>query len=112
MVGGLVAFPFTTVAYWQTGSEIGLWPVVFGGLLAGYLYEGPSAVRSRVGFRAGLIGALPMLWFLGDALWLVHVEIGGSIALRSFQTAIAVVIVAAMFAFTGLAAMVGSRVGD
>lgn len=112
IVGGLVALPFTTVTYWQTGSEIGLWPVVFGGLIAGYLYEGPSSVRSRVGFRAGIIGLLPALWALVDLLWFAHVEVGGPAVSRVIQTVFAVVAVVVMFAFAGLSAMIGSRVGD
>ena len=112
IVGGLAALPFTAINYWQTGSEIGLWPVVFGGLLAGYLYEGPSTVRSRVGFRAGLIGLLPALWLLGDLLWFVHVEVGGPAVSRVVQTVFAIVFVVAMFVFAGLAGMIGSRVGD
>ncbi|WP_126662825.1 DUF5518 domain-containing protein [Haloterrigena salifodinae] len=112
IVGGLASLPFTTVTYWQTGSEIGLLPVVFGGLVAGYLYEGPSAVRSRVGFRAGLIGLLPALWMLVDILWFVHVELGGPVVSRVLQTVLAIVAVVTMFVFAGLAAIIGSRIGD
>lgn len=42
LLGGLLSVPFTTVGYWQTGSEIALSPVLFGGLLVG-----------RVGARIG-----------------------------------------------------------
>ncbi|WP_236639683.1 DUF5518 domain-containing protein [Salinigranum halophilum] len=48
--------PFTTLAYWQSSSEMSLWPVFFGGLLAGYLAQRRTGQCSGVGLRAGLVG--------------------------------------------------------
>jgi len=68
LVGGLFALPFTTLGYWQTGSELSLGAVLFGGLLAGYLVKRAGDRSSGVGTRAGLVGGLPVLWVLFDVL--------------------------------------------
>ncbi|WP_339104651.1 DUF5518 domain-containing protein [Haloterrigena salinisoli] len=111
IVGGLVAVPLTTLSYWQTGSEIGLWPIGLGGLLAGYWFEGSAAERTRVGVRAGLVGALPTAWLLVDLLWFIHVELRGSAPSRLLQSAVAVVGVAGIIALAALAGTIGARIG-
>ena len=111
IVCGLLALPLTTLSYWKTGSEIGLWPIVFGGVLAGYWFEGPAAERSRVGVRAGLVGALPVVWLLVDLLWFIHVELGGTAQSRLLQSAVAVVGVAGILVIAVVAAMIGARIG-
>lgn len=111
IICGLLALPLTTLSYWKTGSEIGLWPIVFGGVLAGYWFEGPAVERSRVGVRAGLVGALPTVWLLGDLLWFIHVELGGPAMSRLLQSAVAVAGVAGILVIAVVAAMIGARIG-
>ncbi|MFC7046197.1 DUF5518 domain-containing protein [Halobacteriaceae archaeon GCM10025711] len=67
-IGGLASVPFTTASYWQSGSEISLAPVLFGGLLAGYLAKRRLGDGRGVGARAGLVGGLPLVWMLIDIL--------------------------------------------
>ncbi|WP_435348560.1 DUF5518 domain-containing protein [Haloarchaeobius sp. HRN-SO-5] len=68
LVGGLASIPFTATSYWQSGSEISLTPVLFGGLLAGYLAKRRVGDGRGVGARTGLLGGLPVLWMLIDIL--------------------------------------------
>jgi len=68
LVGGLASLPFTTISYWQTGSELSLGAVLFGGILAGYLAVRTGGGHSGVGLRVGLVGGLPVLWVLFDVL--------------------------------------------
>ena len=68
VVGGLIALPVTAFGYWQTGSELSLSPVLFGGLLAGYLAKRQAGESRGVGIRAGLIGGIPILWAILDIL--------------------------------------------
>ena len=68
LVGGLASLPFTTLSYWQTGSELSLGPVLFGGVLAGYLAKRAGSGCTGVGTRAGIVGGLPVLWVLFDVL--------------------------------------------
>lgn len=68
LIGGLIALPFTAAGYWQTGSELSLAPVVFGGLVAGYLAKRNTGESSGVGVRAGLIGGGPVVWMVFDIL--------------------------------------------
>jgi hypothetical protein len=60
-IGGIIALPFTLFSYWQTGSELSLAPVFFGGLLAGYLARRRLGKYSGIGLRAELIGGLPVI---------------------------------------------------
>lgn len=68
LVGGVVSLPATTASYWQTGSEMSLASVLLGSLLAGYLAKRKTGTSAGVGVRAGLVGALPVLWVLSDVL--------------------------------------------
>jgi uncharacterized membrane protein len=68
VIGGVIALPFTAFGYWQTGSELSLSPVLFGGLLAGYLAKRQAGESRGVGIRAGLIGGIPILWAILDIL--------------------------------------------
>jgi hypothetical protein len=64
----MISLPFTTMSYWQTGSELSLAPVALGGLVAGYLATRRTGESSGVGVQAGLIGGLPIGWMLFDIL--------------------------------------------
>lgn len=115
LLGGLVSVPLTTVGYWQSGSELSLSPVLFGGLIAGYLARRATGTADGVGVRAGLVGALPTLWILADVLgaasalagptWFVAVGVG-------FTGAILLVVAVVGFGLGALAGALGARAGS
>lgn len=70
LVGGLASIPLTLGLYWLSGmgNDLSLNMVFFGGIVGGWLAHGTNAERDSVGFRAGVIGALPGWWMLYDFL--------------------------------------------
>ena len=68
LISGVASLPFTTCSYWQTGSELSLGAVLFGGILAGYLTRRAGGGVSGVGIRVGIVGGLPVLWVVFDVL--------------------------------------------
>lgn len=112
LLGGVPSIPFTTLAYWQSGSEMSLWPVFFGGLLAGYLAKRRTGTSDGVGLRAGLVGGLSVVWVLADGLAAASALSGPSwFVVTALVTTIMVLGVLGI----GLAALVGAvggRVGD
>ena len=62
LIGGGVALPCTVFSYWQTGSEVSMGAVVFGGILAGYVLARSNGDTTLTGIRAGIVGGLPILW--------------------------------------------------
>ncbi|RDI69895.1 DUF5518 domain-containing protein [Halopelagius longus] len=114
LLGGLASIPFTTLGYLETGSELSLSPVLFGGLLAGYLAQRNTGTSSGVGFRAGLVGGLPVLLVLADVLaatsglagptWFVAVGIALALGFVA-------VVAALVFGLSGLVGVIGGRIG-
>jgi hypothetical protein len=115
LLGGLASLPFTAVSYWQTGSELSLSPVIFGGLLAGYFAKRKTGTGSGVGFRAGLIGALPAIWILFDILG-ATVGLSGPLWFRAVGTiltaSMGVLFVLLGFGFAGIIGGIGGRIGS
>jgi hypothetical protein len=66
LLGGGVALPVVVFSYWQTGSELSLTPVFFGGILAGYLATRRTGTCDGVGSRVGVVGGLSVVWPLAD----------------------------------------------
>ena len=64
--GGGVALPVGVFTYWQTGSELSLAPVFFGGILAGYVATRRTGACDGVGSRAGVVGGLSVVWPLAE----------------------------------------------
>lgn len=62
LIGGGVALPCTVFSYWQTGSEVSMGAVVFGGILAGYVLARSNGDTTLTGIRVGIVGGLPILW--------------------------------------------------
>lgn len=64
LVGGLASLPFTVGAYWWSGGggRMSLSFVAAAGLVAGFLAAGRVDDVGRAGLRAGVVGALPVLW--------------------------------------------------
>jgi hypothetical protein len=115
LVGGVLSLPFTTLSYWQTGSELSLGAVLFGGILAGYLVERAGGEHSGVGTRVGVVGGLPVLWVLFDVLAATS-GLGGPAWFVTSATLLTIgfSIVVAVLGF-GIAALVGElgvRVGS
>lgn len=113
-IGGMVALPFTALGYWQTGSELSLAPVLFGGVLAGYLARRRAGESRGVGLRAGLVGGLPVVWVLFDVLAATSALAGPPWFVAS-ATVITVGITAGVgvfgFGLAALAGEVGARAG-
>lgn len=114
LIGGLLSLPFSTLSYWQTGSELSLGAVLFGGILAGYLVKRGDAENSGVGIRVGLVGGLPVLWILADMLAATSGLAGPDwFVTASTAMTIGFTIVVAIIGF-GIASLVGeagARVG-
>lgn len=114
LLGGFTSLPFTTLSYWQTGSELSFGAVLFGGLLAGYLYNRAGGEDTGVGIRVGVIGGLPVLWVLFDILtatdglsgpaWFVA---SGTLLAVGFSLVVAVL----GFGLAALIGEIGARVG-
>lgn len=114
LVGGVVSLPFTALSYLETGSELSLTPVLFGGLLAGYLARRRTGSIDGVGIRAGLVGGLPALAMLAEVVAAASALAGPRwfVAAGSLLT-LGAVITAATLAFGLSAALgaVGARIG-
>ncbi|WP_226481242.1 DUF5518 domain-containing protein [Natrinema amylolyticum] len=112
VIGGCLALPFTTATYVQTGDNIGLEAVFYGGLLAGYLYESGPTDRSRVATRVGLIGALPMLWLCFDTMVIIGTETASPLPFLAVAAIFMVLFTALGFWLSVVVAMLGAWVGD
>jgi hypothetical protein len=114
LVGGLASIPFTALSYLETGSELSLSPVLFGGLLAGYLARRRTGSLDGVGIRAGLVGGLPALAVLaeivaassalGGPAWFV---VAGSLLTLGFVVTVAIL----AFGLSAVLGAVGARIG-
>lgn len=115
LLGGLIAIPFTTFGYWQTGSKVSLGPVFLGGLVAGYLARQDIGDGRGVGLRTGLIGGLPALWMLID-MFGSSLELTGSWWFVGIGLAfVATFAIAVSLMALGLAAFIGeagARIGS
>lgn len=110
LLGGVASIPFTMVSYWQTGSEMSLAPVLFGGLLAGVLAKRMIGSSRGVGARAGLVGALPVLWVLGDILPdILAIPNPEWFSVLSVIVALGTTVIG--FAFAALLGEMGGRIG-
>ena len=115
LLGGLASIPFTAIGYFETGSELSLSPVLFGGVLAGYLAQRNTETSRGVGFRAGLVGGLPALWLLTDVLTATSGLAGPTwfVAAGTIITLGSVLVVATLaFGLSGVIGEVGARVGS
>ena len=115
LIGGLASLPFTTLSYWQTGSELSLGAVLFGGILAGYLAKRADGEISGVGTRVGIVGGLPVFWVVFDVL----AATGGLAGPAWFVTSatlltvgFTIVIAVVGFGISALVGEVGTRIGS
>jgi hypothetical protein len=68
LVGGLLALPFTALDVWRSPETVPVGAVVVGSVFAGYLIKRRDGNSTTTGFRAGLIGGMPILWALSELL--------------------------------------------
>lgn len=115
LLGGLVSIPVTSASHWQTGSEMSFSAVLLGGPPAGYLAKRKAGTSSGVGVRAGLVGALPVLWVVYDVSVAASALSGPTWFVASgLGLTVSIVVVIAIFSF-GLSAVVGAigeRIGS
>jgi hypothetical protein len=114
LLPGLGSLPLTTVAYWQSGSELSLSPVLLAGVLAGYLSKRRTDESAGVGVRTGLVGGLSVVWVLVDVLRAASALAGPPwfVAAGVVFTAGTLVLVAVVgFGLAALAGAVGGRIG-
>lgn len=98
----------------MVNNELSLSPAV-AGLVAGYLAQRGTGTSSSVGFRAGLVAALPSLWLLDDILFAmsalggpVWFVVAGTVMTVGFFVAVTVLI----FGLSGLFGKLGARIGS
>jgi hypothetical protein len=106
----VLALPFTTLSYAQTGDELTLGMVLWGGLLAGYLAKRRGLAGTPVGARAGAVGGLPALWMTGDLLVFLT-GLGGPAWFRAVQLAVVVLWLPLVVGLSVLVGGLGGRLG-
>ncbi|MFB6122347.1 MAG: DUF5518 domain-containing protein [Haloferacaceae archaeon] len=112
LAGGLASLPWTTLLYWQSADRLSLAPVLFGGVVAGYLCE---SNHRRVGVRAGVVGALPTLWLLVDLLAATTAATGPAwfrVAAVGLGVGAAVTAGVVAFGLSALLGVVGATAGN
>ena len=115
LVGGVASIPLSLWLYWESGvgDTFSLIIVFVGGVLAGYLASrAPTELHGRtVGFRAGVIGSLPVLWLVGE----VVIAASAWASPLWFRVAAVVLLVGGLtlvlFAFGGLIGAIGATFG-
>ena len=115
LIGGVASLPFTTLSYWQTGSELSLGAVVFGGILAGYLSKRAAGEISGVGTRVGIVGGLPVLWVVFDVLAATDGLAGPTWFVTSatlLTIGLSLVVAVVGFGLSALVGEVGARIGS
>ena len=103
LIGGGVALPCTAFSYWQTGSEVSVGAVVFGGILTGYLLTRSDSETTRAGIQVGIVGGLPILWAVFDT----YVAVAGFTQPEWVTLAQGVFLTVFTVAGFGIAAVVG-----
>lgn len=115
LIGGLPTIPFTTATYWQTDTEMSFAPLVFGGVLAGYLATRKTGTANGVGVRAGLVGGLPALLIVAPVLR-ATTALTGPDWFRTMGVGLALLTMAAFtivaLAFAALLGGIGARIGS
>jgi len=110
LLGGLVALPFTSLSYAQSGTELGLGAVFWAAVLVGYLARRRGLSGTPVGARAGLVGSMPELWMVGDIASFV-VGLGGPAWFRIAQLAVVALFVPLVLGLAALVGALGGRLG-
>jgi hypothetical protein len=115
LLGGLIALPGTALLYWQSADTVTYGPILLGGLVAGYVYDGEKATRRRIGARTGLIGGLPALWPLADMFGALPALAGPAwfrVAGTGLGVGTALVVSLVALGLAAVTGVVGAAVGD
>lgn len=112
IIGGVVSIPLTLFVYWQSGmgNDMSLSMVFFGGLLAGYLAAKETDGGRGVGFRAGLIGGLPV-FRIGIDIVQGAVAAGGPLWFQGLAMLLSVGLIATLLVLAGIVGYIGAKVG-
>ncbi|ELZ11410.1 hypothetical protein C478_13405 [Natrinema thermotolerans DSM 11552] len=110
IIAGLASVPVTLVLQWRSAGSYVFVPVLFAGLVVGYLFAERPASSRRAGMQAGLVGGLALLG--GGVRFLTDIPeysfpIGLSV-LAGLYTALVVVLYIGYF---GLVGGIGGLVG-
>lgn len=111
IVAGLGSIPFTLFLQWLSAGNLVLVPVLFTGLVVGYLFTEQRISSRRAGWRAGLVGGLALLWGGFQFLALIpeyQFTIAGS-ALAGFSTALVVCLYIVIY---GVIGGIGGAIGE
>jgi hypothetical protein len=113
LIGGLASIPLTAGLHWLSGIENDMFVnmIIFGGLLAGFLAEVRQIDGKSVGFRAGVVGGLPILWFVFEALRFVVTGPAGPIRFRIGAVVMIVGFTIASLFLSGGVGFVGAKIG-
>jgi hypothetical protein len=113
LIGGVASIPLAVASYAAAESAVSLAPVT-AGVVAGYLARRDGVDTGGVGFRAGLLAALPSLALLSDVLvsaaglagpgWFVAT---GALVAVGFLASVAVLV----FGLSALFGELGGRIG-
>lgn len=109
--GGLSALVVFSDYYRLPAAGVEVSPILVAGLIGGYLFHSNQERPTRVGFRTGLVGSIPVVWqaiqTLGSVLgltqptWFGIVQVGGVVVV----TVLGIVLV-------GLSGAVAALAGD
>ncbi|MDS0260732.1 DUF5518 domain-containing protein [Haloarcula sp. S1CR25-12] len=110
LLGGVLAVPFTTLSYAETGRELALGAVFWAALLVGYLAKRRGLSSTPVGARAGLVGSVPALWMVGD-LAVVVLGLGGPAWFRAVQLAVVALLLPLIVGLGVVVGALGARLG-
>lgn len=116
LLGGLPSIPVTVWLYLQSSAEneFSLSAVFLGGLLAGYLATAAATEVDvvGVGLRAGVVGALPILWILVDFLEAATV-LSGPLWFRFIAISMVVLLITSVIlGVAGFVGLLGAKVGS
>lgn len=107
---GLASVPVSVVFSLDSGPDhLSLTPVLYAGLLVGYLYSERPTASGQAGVRTGLVGALPLLWTVSDGLvtgWSASPRYG------AIATVFALLFLVLGSALSALAGAIGALIGD
>jgi hypothetical protein len=115
LLAGLASLPFALYNYWSSGGDVEISALFTIALVAGYLAKRRGLESTPVGFRAGLVGAIPLLWQLADVaraipgfdqpVWFGALQFGMLVGL----TGLLLILVAGL---SGLSARVGGWLAE
>ncbi|WP_202935030.1 DUF5518 domain-containing protein [Halorussus amylolyticus] len=108
--GGILAAVFVALSYSDDGSTVSLGAVFFVGILVGVLSKRHYGTSKGTGVLTGLVGAVPVVWMLGQMLTDVS-GLSGPAWFTATATIMTLFVVAFGFALSAVVGEVGARIG-